>query len=373
MTAAPPPPPPPPVPPGPPSTPVPNVIELAGVRRRFGQVDALAGLDLVVPANRITVLLGPNGAGKTTAIRMITGALNPHGGTVRTFGLDPTAHGETVRLRCGVVSAKPALYDRLDGRANLAYAAELYGLGRGPAVDAAIDDAAARFGIDHALDQRVGGFSTGMKTRLALARSILHQPDLLLFDEPTSGLDPESSHAVLEMIREMTDRGRTVVMCTHLLMEAEGLADHVVVMEAGRDLVSGTPFELTQRYWPGTVLVLEAENPEAFDRLGTAAGVTHVEADSVPGRRRAHLDGPDRIAPLVAALVADGVRLTRVEPLAATLEDLYFAVRTKGDLADDGGRQLSPADRAPVTDRHHQVAALTGWPSGAPAAEDVPS
>ena len=155
------------------------VVALQGVGRRFGTVDALRDLDLVVPANRITVLLGPNGAGKTTAIRMITGALDAHSGTVSTFGMDPREHGEEVRLRCGVVSAKPALYDRLDGHANLSYAAELYGLGRGPEVDRRIREAAGRFGIEHALDQRVGGFSTGMKTRLALARSILHQPDLL--------------------------------------------------------------------------------------------------------------------------------------------------------------------------------------------------
>ena len=106
------------------------VVELVDVKRSFGSVHALAGLNLVVPSNRITVLLGPNGAGKTTAIRMITGALDAHSGTVRTFGLDPSRHGEQVRLRCGVVSAKPALYDRLDAHSNLAYAAELYGLGR---------------------------------------------------------------------------------------------------------------------------------------------------------------------------------------------------------------------------------------------------
>jgi ABC-2 type transport system ATP-binding protein len=350
-----------------PSDAPPPVIELDGVRRRFGEVDALAGLNLRVPANRITVLLGPNGAGKTTAIRMITGALEPHAGTVRTFGTDPSVHGEEVRLRCGVVSAKPALYDRLDGRANLAYAAELYGLGRGKAVAATIEAAAARFGIDHALDHRVGGFSTGMKTRLALARSILHRPDLLLFDEPTSGLDPESSHAVLEMIREMTDDGRTVVMCTHLLLEAEGLADQVVVMEDGRDLVAGTPFELTQRYWPGTVVLVEAENPEVFARAATIPGVDQVEPDTDPHRCRLHLSGPDQVAPVVGALVAAGARLTRVEPLAATLEDLYFAVRTKKAVADDGGRQLR-ADAAGSTDRHRQVAALTGWP-GAEAGE----
>ncbi|MEO9165996.1 MAG: ABC transporter ATP-binding protein [Aquihabitans sp.] len=339
------------------------VVELRNVHRRFGQVNALAGLDLVVPENQITVLLGPNGAGKTTAIRMITGALEPHEGQVRTFGVDPADHGEQVRLRCGVVSAKPALYDRLDGHANLSYAAELYGLGRGSAVDDKIRAAAARFGIDHALDQRVGGYSTGMKTRLALARAIIHQPDLLLFDEPTSGLDPESSHAVLEMIREMTADGRTVVMCTHLLLEAEGLADTVVVMEDGRDLVSGTPDELTRRYWPGTVLLVGAEQPGELAGAAAIAGVRTIEPDSDPTRLRLHLDSDEVIADVVAGLVTSGVRLVRAEPLHPSLEDLYFAVRTKRSIADDGGRQLSP-DEVPVTDRHHQVAALTGWPAG---------
>ncbi|MCU1497202.1 MAG: daunorubicin resistance ATP-binding protein DrrA [Acidimicrobiales bacterium] len=353
-------------PPPPPDDGAAPVVVLAGVRRRFGQVDALAGLDLVVPSNQITVLLGPNGAGKTTAIRMITGALDAHDGVVQTFGLDPSAHGEEVRGRCGVVSAKPALYDRLDGFANLAYAAELYGLGRGDGIDGRIRAAAARFGIEDALDQRVGGYSTGMKTRLALARSILHEPELLLYDEPTSGLDPESSHAVLEMIREMTADGRTVVMCTHLLLEAEGLADKVVVMEDGKDLVAGTPTELTRRFWPGTVVLVGAENPEAFAVARNLPGVRTIEPDTDPSRLRLHLDGDHRIPDVITGLVANGVRLTRAEPLAPTLEDLYFAVRTKKPIAADGGRQLTPAADAdgdgPMTDRNRQVAALTGWP-----------
>src|SRR3954469_4833903 len=280
------------------------VVKLTGVRRRFGNVDALAGLDLVVPANRITVLLGPNGAGKTTAIRMITGALEPHDGTVRTFGLDPAEHGESVRGRCGVVSAKPALYDRLDGFANLAYAAELYGLGRGDGIDGRIRAAAARFGIEHALDQRVGGFPTGMKTRLPVARAILHEPDLLLFDEPTSGLDPESSHAVLEMIREMTGDGRTVLMCTHLLLEAEGLAEQIIVLENGDDIVSGTPIELTRRFWPNAVVRLSAEDPSTLDVVREVPGVRSF----APGDPAVvQLDDERRVPDLVQALIAHGV------------------------------------------------------------------
>jgi ABC-2 type transport system ATP-binding protein len=301
----------------------PVTVEVHHVSKRFGLTPALADCTVIVPTGTITVLLGPNGAGKTTAIRTITGALEPDEGTVRTFGLDPTTDGEGVRQRCGVVSAKPALYDRLSGYDNLLYAAELYGLGR--RCRARIDAAAARFGIDDALDQQVGGYSTGMKTRLALARSVLHEPALLLFDEPTSGLDPESSAAVLALIREMTADGSTVVMCTHHLVEAEGLADQVVMLEDGRDLVSGTPAELAARFWPAALLRLAVEDPRHLDLVAREPGVLRVER--ALGGLDVHLDDFARVPNLVDALVGHGARITRVEPHVPTLEDLYFAVR----------------------------------------------
>jgi len=297
-------------------------------------VPALSNLTILVPESRITVLLGPNGAGKTTAIRIITGALTPDRGTVRTFGFDPDRFGEDVRRRCGVVSAKPALYDRLSGWDNLSYSAELYGLGRN--ATAQIREAAGRFGIVDALDQQVGGYSTGMKTRLALSRAVLHNPDLLLFDEPTSGLDPESSHAVLDLIREMTGEGRTVVMCTHLLVEAEGLADQIVVLENGTDLIHGTQDELTRRYWPGDIVRLDAEDPDQLDLLWGMDGV--LALDRRDGVSELQVDDVARVPELIAALVAAGVRLTRVDPFHPSLEDLYFAIRRerRAPEADQG-------------------------------------
>jgi ABC-2 type transport system ATP-binding protein len=314
------------------------VVELDHVARAFGENVALRDLNLRVPPGRITVLLGPNGAGKTTAIRMITGALEPDRGTVRVFGLDPEVDGETVRRRCGVVSAKPSLYDRLSGWDNLAYSAELYGLGRGERAADRIRVSAARFGIEHALGQQAGGYSTGMKSRLALARSVLHEPELLLFDEPTSGLDPESAYAVLGLIREMAAAGSTVVMCTHLLLEAEGLADQVVVLDEGVDLVSGTPAELTRRYWPGVVVRLDAEEPAMLDRLAGVEGVLAYERDGRDGRgglATVQLDDLARVPDLVHLLAVSGVRLTRVEPHSPSLEDLYFAVRGKPRLGTE--------------------------------------
>lgn len=325
---------------GPPS------VRLESVGHRFGTTRALHDLSFEVPHGRITVLLGPNGAGKTTAFRAITGALVPDDGTVQTFGLDPDVDGHQVRPRCGVVSAKPALYDRLTGRDNLLYSAELYGMSGD--LGAQVLEAAGRFGIADALDDAVGGYSTGMKTRLALARSILHQPELLLFDEPTSGLDPESSHAVLELIRELTLEGRTVVMCTHLLSEAEGLADHVVMMEGGTALIHGTPDELTARFWPHPIVQLTAEDPRLLDRIATWPGVAAYRRD--PGGARLELDDLDRLPDIISSLCADGARLTRVEPHVPSLEDLYFTIRRQA-----AGTSTTPDDDreplAPITSR----------------------
>jgi ABC-2 type transport system ATP-binding protein len=207
-----------------------------------------------------------------------------------------------------------------------------------------IHESAARFGIEHALEQQAGGYSTGMKTRLALARSVLHSPDLLLFDEPTSGLDPESSHAVLELIREMTNTGATVVMCTHLLLEAEGLADQVVVLEEGHALIAGTPTELTARFWPGAVVRLDAEDPSVLDRLRVAEGVLAYEReDGSPAT--VQLDDMARVPDLVLALAREGVRLTRVEPHSPTLEDLYFAVRGRSRPG------VVPRDQTPLENK----------------------
>jgi ABC-2 type transport system ATP-binding protein len=322
--------------------PAPLVVDVHGVTKRFGPVPALSDLSMAVPRGRITVLLGPNGAGKTTAIRVVTGALEPDEGHVRTFGCDPTRSGEEVRRRCGVVSAKPALYDRLSGWDNLRYSAELYGLGRH--AFGRIREAAGRFGIGEALDQKVGGYSTGMKTRLALARSVLHDPELLLYDEPTSGLDPESSRAVLELIREMTAEGRTVVMCTHLLIEAEGLADQIIVLESGTDLLHGPQHELIRRYWPHQLVRVEAEEPGQLDLLQGLPGVLAVSP--MPSGREVQVDDVARVPDLLQALVERGVRVRRVDPHEPTLEELYFAVRAERRAPFEAGPDGRGSERA---------------------------
>lgn len=325
----------------------PAVVAIDRVTKRFGEVDALDALSLAVPEGRITVLLGPNGAGKTTAIRLITGALVPDEGSVSVFGADPGGpDGEGVRMRCGVVSAKPSLYDRLSGMDNLRYAAELYGLGRGPAVDDRVVEAADQFGIAADLEQRVGGYSTGMKTRLALARAVLHRPTLMLLDEPTSGLDPESAVAVLAMVRDMTAEGKTVLMCTHLLLEAERLADQIVVMDRGAHLLSGDPDTLAARFWPHPTVSITTTNGFGLDELAGVPGVADYQRSGTAAVYQ--LDVADRIPHLVAALADGGAAIQSVVPFQPSLEDLYFAIRAHhGRGPNDPSEYVAWRRRAP--------------------------
>ena len=294
-------------------------IELRGVVRTFGDVRAVDRLDLEVPAGSVAVLLGPNGAGKTTTVRLITGALGVDKGHIRVLGLDPRINGDEIRQRAGVVPPKPALYDRLTGYENLAYTADIWGV---PHTE--IRPAADRFGIGYALEKDVSGYSTGMRTRLALARAVIHDPDVLLLDEPTAGLDPESSRAVLDLIRELAGRGRTIVMCTHLLHEAEGIADQVVLMGAGVAQAAGHPTRLAAEYMKNPKVIFDAENRRDLKALDEHPAVLGTQWNGALHVTLGDLDGlPD----LVNELVANGTRLTRVEPVLPTLEHLYFEMQ----------------------------------------------
>jgi len=298
-----------------------DAIRFLSVSKAFGEVRALSDLDFVAPSGSITVLLGPNGAGKTTTVRLATGSMQPDFGDIRVLGLVPMDDGREVRARVGVVPPKPAFYEQLTGWENLQFAATIF-----EASERAARDAAERFDIAHALDQEVGGYSTGMRTRLALARAVIHDPEVLLLDEPTAGLDPESSRAVLELISELAGKGRTIVMCTHLLHEAEGIADQVVLMDNGTTRAAGHPRDLARRYMADPVVIFDAENREVLATLEGRAGVIRMRRN---GHVEVALDDLHRLPDLIAELVAGGARLTRVEPKQPTLEDLYFEMQRR--------------------------------------------
>ncbi|MEN8114729.1 MAG: ABC transporter ATP-binding protein [Actinomycetota bacterium] len=296
-----------------------SAIRFGSVSKSFGAVRALEALDFAAPTGAVTVLLGPNGAGKTTTVRLATGALIADRGDIEVLGLHPQINGDEVRRRVGIVPPKPAFYDRLTGWENLQFAARIFGASQHSALDAA-----ERFAIEHALDQEVGGYSTGMRSRLALARAAIHDPEILLLDEPTAGLDPESARNVLDLIRELAGRGRTIVLCTHLLHEAEGIADQVVLMNNGHAQAAGAPDELAGKYLADPVVIFDAEDRSTLDLLPNHALVIDT---SWNGGVHATLASIDALPDVVADLVAQGVRLTRVEPITPTLEELYFEMQ----------------------------------------------
>ena len=296
-----------------------SAVVLRNVVRTFGDVRAVDGLDIEVPPGSVAVLLGPNGAGKTTTVRLITGALRIDSGHLRVLGLDPRFNGDEIRLRTGVVPPKPALYDLLTGWENLAFSADIWGVGHD-----IIPEAAERFGIAYALRDNVGGYSTGMRTRLALARAVLHDPEVLLLDEPTAGLDPESSRAVLDLIRELAGKGRTIIMCTHLLHEAEGIADQVVLMGAGSARAAGHPTRLAAEYMKHPKVIFDAENRQELKTVSDYPTVLSAEWN---GALHVTLNSLDVPPDLINDLVSKGTRLTRVEPVLPTLEHLYFEMQ----------------------------------------------
>lgn len=298
---------------------MPPAITFASVTKQFGTVVALDDVSFTAPIGSVTVLLGPNGAGKTTTVRLTTGAMLPNAGAIQVLGLNPLHEGDEVRRRVGVVPPKPAFYDQVTGWENLQFAATIF-----ESDEVRARSAAERFGIDHALGQEVGGYSTGMRTRLALARAVIHDPEVLMLDEPTAGLDPESAKAVLELIKEMAARGRTIVMCTHLLHEAEGIADQLVLMEEGSVRAHGDPRELTRQYMPDPIVLLDAADRASLDFIPQLDGVLGIRWD---GPLHVTIDDEGRIPDIVIEMVKRGVRPTRVEPLVPSLEDLYFEMQ----------------------------------------------
>ena len=311
-------------------------IRTEELRRSFPTGVALDGLTIDAAPGEVLALLGPNGAGKTTTVRLLDGVLRPDGGRATVLGLDPAVDGDAVRRRTGVLTEQAGLDDRLTARENLHAAARIRGMS---AADAAARTTSLleRLGMDDRGDDLVQGMSTGQRKRLALARALLHDPEVLYLDEPTSGLDPAATRDVVDLIATLAaEHGRTVVLCTHFLGEAGRLAHRVAVLHLGRLRAFGRPGELAAALLPG--LPVEVDLGAAADERVTAAvaslGGVRAAAASPTGL---HLVVDDRavLPAVVAALVAREVPVFGAVPRPPSLEDVYFEVERR--IAADPG------------------------------------
>lgn len=304
------------------------IVSVDHLSHRYGDHPALEDISFEMQAGEIFGLIGPNGAGKTTSVRLLNGLFNPSAGQIRVLGLDPTREGQQVRRRTGVLTETPALYERLTARQNLEFFGTLCEMPR-PARTARIQEILEFFELEERSNDKVSTFSKGMKQRLALARALLHKPEILFLDEPTSALDPEASAQVRDLIETVSRRdGASVLLCTHILSEAQRLCDRVAILGKGRLLALGSLNDLRQRVMPGLWLEvgLLGDIPAGFGtRLGALPGVQAVEAEGSSFRLRI---SEESVVPAVAGeVLAAGGRLLRLQPVEISLEEIYFALQ----------------------------------------------
>ena len=288
-------------------------IEVSGLRLSYGAVQALDGLSFTVPAGRITALLGPNGAGKTSTVEVCEGYLRPDSGSVRVWGLPPESR--ELRARVGVMLQEGGIYASLRAVPMLRHLASFY------ARPLDVDDLAARLGLDsvRATYRRMSG---GEKQRLALACAVVGRPDLVFLDEPSAGMDPQTRLAAWDLVEQLRRDGVTVVLTTHLMDEAERLADDVVIIDHGRVVAAGPTAELTGS---GEVLTFTATPGLDLSLLRRRLPATSSVIELAPGIYRVEGEiGPDLLA-LVTTWCADqGVLPRELSTGRRSLEDVFL-------------------------------------------------
>ena len=304
------------------------------IRRRPLEVQAVRGISFAVDRGELFGLLGPNGAGKTTTIKMLITLLLPTSGEARVLGRNVVDDAREVRKRIGYVfGGDRGLYERLSAYDNLRYFAELYGVS-GAKQRARIDEVLELVGLKGRESERVEGYSRGMRQRLHIARGILHDPEVVFLDEPTIGVDPVGARELRETIAGLVAAGKTVLLTTHYMFEADALCDRIAVIAKGRIVGEGTPTALKARVTEGHVTEVEVfgVGDDALARLRALDGVSAV---TVEEREQAQLlvvqsDGDRELtAPILAEL--DGVEVGRVSSREPTLEDAYVSLVTQAE------------------------------------------
>jgi ABC-2 type transport system ATP-binding protein len=307
-------------------------IHATGLRKRFGETQALNGFDLSVATGSVCGLLGHNGAGKTTAVRVLSTLARLDEGRAEVAGFDVARAPAQVRAHVGLVGQHAAVDEVLSGRDNLELFGRLFHLGASRARVRA-DELLERFDLADAAGRSVSTYSGGMRRRLDLAASLIPSPPVLLLDEPTAGLDPRGRNEVWTAVRGLVDDGATVLLTTQYLEEADQLADRVTVMTAGRVAAEGTPDELKARFGGDRIDVLV----DADDQLAAARSVlacaTDAEPDVEPEALRVSAPVSDRaraLATVARGLDAAGIAPRDISLRRPTLDDAFLAL-TEGE------------------------------------------
>ncbi|MFZ5471972.1 MAG: ABC transporter ATP-binding protein [Myxococcota bacterium] len=294
-------------------------IEVVALAKRFGARTAVEGLSFEVRQGEVFGLLGPNGAGKTTTVRMLSALLSPSEGEARVCGLSLREDGERLRQVVGLLTEHPGLYDRLSGKENLLFFIKLNELDERKAWPRA-EHYLARFGLAGREHDACGTYSKGMRQKLAIVRALVHDPKVIFLDEPTSGLDPESARTVRDAVAELAAEGRTIVLCSHNLVEVERLCARVAVVKNRLLRVA----EVSELRREGFALELTVEG-EAARYLAPVRALPFAPTSSAQGRLLKVLLSNEEQAPeVVAALVRAGARVYAAHRATRPLEEVYL-------------------------------------------------
>jgi ABC-2 type transport system ATP-binding protein len=306
------------------------MIQMVGLTKQFGTLTAVDNVTLHVRAGEVLALLGPNGAGKTTTVRMLSSILRPTAGQATVAGYDVVSQGHLVRQHVGVLTEAPGLYTRMTGREYLDFFGRIRGM---PLTErqTRIAEQSAHFKLTSALDRRLSEYSKGMRQKISLVRTLLHNPPVLLLDEPTSAMDPEGARIVRDAIIQMrSDDQRAIIICTHNLSEAEELADRIAIISYGKIVKQGTLPELKKELLGPPLMELRFTCVPGCEKLAFLNDmVTVLEQDS-SWLRYATME-PERVNPIILQKLADAhLPVFMLSEVPQSLEKVYLRVIEEG-------------------------------------------
>lgn len=303
------------------------MIKATNLVKKYEEFEAVKGISFSVKEGELLALLGPNGAGKTSTIRMISSILSPTSGQISVNGADTVQEPDTVRRSIGMITEQPGLYERMTGMEYLHFYGRLYGMTK-PEINERGAELYTRFGMEEAIDRRLGEFSKGMKQKAGLIRAMLHNPPVLLLDEPTSAMDPHSARQVRAAVQELRRESRAIILTTHNLNEAEKLADRIAIINGGEIVAQGSPYELRQQLSGDRVMQIMLDRPVHLTLEKLQGAFPELKVDSIEGTtiRYRSMQPIDHNPTFIRYLGGLGYGTVMLQEITPTLEEIYLSI-----------------------------------------------
>ncbi len=299
-------------------------IETHNLKKYFDEIHAVDGIDLKIPKGSLFGVLGPNGAGKSTTIRMLSTILYPTSGNATILGYDLLKDRKEIKKRIGVCPQELVIYPRLTARENIHLIAQMHGIPK-TVYKERTDELLGRMNLLDRADSLSKTYSGGMKRRLNVLMSVIHEPELLFFDEPTAGLDPQSRRVVWDFIKNFQERNSTIILTTHSMEEADDLSDALTIIDHGKIIATGTPQDLKGRLGEGDNIEFKISNPEMrLDIIERARSLDFVRSGKNLGKQRVVLNALGGLRRISEIMDAVKVEMYDISVRANTLEDVFI-------------------------------------------------